>query len=101
MQPLLSEISFVTITDLLPKKAIKTPHELDFPCEKNIYPFNSSFYFCSISLVEWVSWAKRTPLGVSFDLKHSNNLIRFLVGLSPLTLFDINLKLIAGITGII
>ena len=26
MRPLLSEISFVIVTDLLPKKAIKTPH---------------------------------------------------------------------------
>ena len=58
MQSLLSEISFIVVTDLLPKKAIKTPHELDFPCEKNICPFNSSFHFCSISLVEWVSLAK-------------------------------------------
>ena len=27
MRPLLSEISFVMVTDLLPKRAIKTPHE--------------------------------------------------------------------------
>ena len=52
MRPLLSEISFVIVTDLMPKKALKTPHELDFPREKNICPFNSSFHFCSISLDE-------------------------------------------------
>ena len=37
-------------------------------------------------------------MGASFDLKYSNNLINFLVDLSHITLFDIKLKLIAGIT---
>ena len=36
-------------------------------------------------------------MGASFDLKYSKNLIDFLVDLSHLTLFDIKLKLIAGI----
>ena len=52
MQPLLSEISFVIVADLLPKKPIKTPHKSDFPCKKSICPFNLSFYFSPISLAE-------------------------------------------------
>ena len=82
------------VTDLLAKKAIKRRHKLDFSCGKNICPFNSIFHFCSISLFEWVSWGKRTLLRGSFDLKHLNNLTCFY----PLPVFDINLKLIAGIT---
>ena len=39
--------------------------------------------------------------GSKIDLKYSNNLIHFLVISSPLTLFDINLRLIAAITCII
>ena len=42
MQPLLSDMSFVTVTDLLPKKAIEKRR----------------------------TQARRTPLGASFDLKH-------------------------------
>ena len=75
MRSLLSEMFCAMVTDLLPKKAIKTPHELEFPCKWNISAFNLTFHFCSIALVEWVVWAKRTPLGVSFDLKYSNHLI--------------------------
>lgn len=37
-------------------------------------------------------------MGASIDLKYSNYLLRFLVNLSPLTLFDIKLKLLAGNT---
>ena len=80
------------------KKTVKTPHKLGSPGKKNICAFNSSFHFCSISMVEWISWAKRTQLRARFDLKYSNNLIRFVVNLSPLTLFHIELKLIAAIT---
>ena len=97
MRPLLSEISFVMVTDLLPKKSYKNATWTGFPMRKNICSFISSFHFCSISLVWWVSWAKRTSLGASFDLKYSNKLIPFLVNLSPLTLFDMKLKLTAGI----
>ena len=33
MRSLLSEMFCAMVTDLLPKKAIKTPHELEFPCK--------------------------------------------------------------------
>ena len=98
MRPLLSDISSVIVTDLLPKKAIKHHTNCISHAKKNIYPFNSSFHFCLISLIEWVSWAKRTLLEASLDLKYSNDLIHFLVNLSPLTLFVKKAKLIAGIT---
>ena len=97
MRRLLSQISFVMVTNLLPKKSYKNATWIGFPMRKNICSFISSFHFCSITLVGWVSWAKRTTLGASFDLKYSNKLIPFLVNLSPLTLFDMKLKLTAGI----
>ena len=66
--------------------------------QKNICSFNSSFHFFRFPWLQEFFLAKRTALGASFDLIYSNNLIHFLVNLSPLTLFDIQLKLIAGIT---
>ena len=76
---------------------MKTPHKLDFPCKKYLHiQFIFPFLF---TFLGWMSsWAKRTRLGKIVDLKYLNILIGFLVNLSPLTLFDIKLKLIGAIT---
>ena len=78
------------------RKAIKIPHELDLSCKKKIFAH-------SIDLSIFV----RFPLFNEFleQRQHpwepvliENKLIRFLVNLNSLTLLDIKLKLIAGIT---
>ena len=53
MRPLLSDISSVIVTDLLPKKAIKTPHELHFPCQKKYLPIQLIFPFL-FDLLGWM-----------------------------------------------
>ena len=101
MQWLLSEISFVMVTDLLPKKTYKNTTWIGFPIRKKYLPIQSIFPFL-FNFLGWMSFlGKINTLGASFDLKYSNNLIHFLVISSPLTLFDINLRLIASITCII
>ena len=43
MRPLLSEMPFVIVTDLLPKKAIKTPRELHGENEQKIFAHSIHF----------------------------------------------------------
>ena len=44
MKPFLSEISFAMVSDLLAKKAAKTPHKLNFLHKKSICPFKASLF---------------------------------------------------------
>ena len=43
MQPLLSEISFVMVTDLLPKKSYKNTTRIGFPIQKKNFPIFVQF----------------------------------------------------------
>ena len=81
MQSLLSEISFVIVTDLLPKKSYKNTTQIGFPIWKKYLPIQLIFPFL-FDFLSWMSFlSKRAPLGASFDLKYSNNLIRFLINI--------------------
>ena len=76
------------------KKSYKKTTQIGFLVRKKYLPIQFNFPFLFDFFV-WMSFLrKRTLLRGSFDLKHLNNLTCFY----PLPVFDINLKLIAGIT---
>ena len=67
-RPILSAtlLKLIFVKVLLPEKPIKTPHELDLPCEKYKLLSNMSFHLISFSFVEFISCKNKIPLGFFF-----------------------------------
>ena len=98
MRPLFSEILLVMVTDLLPKISFKNTTQIRFPMQKI---FAHSIHLSIFVHFPWLNefLSKKNKTGKNWKyLKYLNILIGFLVNLSPLTLFDIKLKLIGAIT---
>ena len=87
----LSDSLFLIKNLLEPMKQIKTPNELDLPCELRTSPLKSSFPLISSLTVEWVSWRKKKPLETILSLKYLMSFNLLLVDWKPFLLLEIKL----------
>ena len=94
IRPASSFLLFLTTKDLEPKYAIKTPRELDVPCEKKTWPLKSSAQAFSSLEIECVSCRNNTPLDSNLFFRYSISFNRFFDDYRPLTLFVIKLTLL-------
>ena len=66
-----SFLLFSTTKDLEPNYAIKTPRELDVPCEKSTSPLKPSSQAFSSLEIECVSCRNNTPLDSNLFFRYS------------------------------
>ena len=93
MRPSLSvSYLFVFLTEKVsfPEYTVRKSWEFVFPWEKKTWPLKSSFHFCSILLLEWVSCRNKTPVDPILSLKYWINFNLFSHACIPLTLSVIN-----------
>ena len=91
--PALSISCWTRAKEILLREAIKTPHKLDAPWEKNPLKKSSTQLF-SFLILECVCCKRRIPLWSNLLLKYSITFILFLNYCNPITLFAEKVKLL-------